>query len=244
MPRRNANTAVSLAQCRPGAVIEFCVTHSMHYLGTVERIHVQGPRHYVVSLSRKEHLTTGEVINGIDPVTGCRPGVHLSHAKRVVSPGHGAVVFDAGNAALYREDRMAHVASGAVVRKGQRLVMRAYLLSSVARDEVMIFLKDNERQLGLQPTEFVDIEGLQEALFRTGIVRSFSCWYDNAAAMGEINILRMKKFIRQNLGRFKFNLDKYQRELEEYDEAEYRREYGSEGRSALSYLDEAIESIC
>ena len=128
----------------------------------------------------------------------------------------------------FAEEHAKYLADGEIRRQGQRQVFesRRGPLAQMARTHVFVYVRANAKALGFKPWEFVHNYNLVQALSDHGILAYFDekgrrQARGNFVVRAEIDVPRMKRFIAQNINRFKLNLSERAREEDEmYAEAE------------------------
>ena len=206
---------VPLHLFRSGAQIEFRIPSGVDRVrvevGTVRHLFRHGPQNLMAILSRTVS-STGAVYEGVNPVTGTERMVNLCHAVTVVEPGTGPVTFEVGSSlnATSPADVAQYRLDGTISRRGHRWVVAGKSVSvpAVMRALVKEHITQRRESLGLLPGEVLDFEPLIRQLRKQGILSvrlNEPDAYPNAYCSGELDVLRFKRFLAQNLNRFKLS---------------------------------------
>jgi hypothetical protein len=231
--------AVPFAQFRTGAVIEFEVFPGKPSQGTIKHLVAYGARNMLAVLSRQiQH--DGTTLENINPATGSELAINLSHATRVISHSDGDVVFGEMLNERLMADAVELRASKGYARRGKRVVLSWGELSPQTAFQILlqehVMLKRED--LGVQPWEVVNLEALLEALKNQGIVRyemhADHCFFANRA---KFSAEKLARFVRQNINRFKVNLDAEAKAREQFEEQMYREEMLNEFRDGRILSD-------
>lgn len=209
---------VPVAQFRPGAVIEFTPTSpSRATHGTIKHLISLGPRHTIAVLSRKVECD-GTIVTEGDREYHVPLIYDISHASRVLHHGTGAVKFEQGvkPALLQEVDRVRATTSYA--RKGKRIVLTWGLYSPQAALRLLVaeYMSRNGGRLGIQPWEYFDEFAFMESLEQVGIVKKSE---GNATFSLRLDVRtdKLVRYLRQNVNRFKRNLDALDRQRQKDD---------------------------
>jgi len=236
--------AVPVSQFRTNSVVEFAVSASRPYQGTIKHLIAYGARNILAVLSRRIEFD-GTVSEGINAFTGMPFTVNLSHATRIISHSSGDVVF--GEVIEPRLLALAAQVRGAkgYSRHGKRArLTRGY--SSPDTDFIILlqeYLMLNRRSLGVQPWEIINYAGLIDSLKSRGIVAvTMSEKHELFIHRLDVRMDNMVRFIRQNINRFKLNLDAEERARAEFEKAMYQEEMEHEMASRRkSYAEDPVD---
>jgi hypothetical protein len=206
---------VPLAQCRPGAVIEFYV-QEQSYVGQVDCVDAtRGYKSYLV------HLTNCTIDGEEEPpmqkaarqsMFGGKHMLRLQDAVRVLQHGKGAVVYYSYLAANRPslDEHEAYMRSSNVRRCGHHLHMGASNVfdndaEDCLRRWLWVYLAKHKQELGYLSTEMIDSFKMLRQMCALGIVKRVI--KEDGRNEAVLNTEKAKRFIRQNLSRFKRNLN-------------------------------------
>jgi hypothetical protein len=230
--------AVPVAQFRTGSVVEFEVVPGKPKQGTVKYLVAYGARNMLAVLSRcVDH--DGSVQDGLHPVTGMEPTINISYATRVLSHCQtGRVVFDNRHLEQHMSEAAKIRAGDGYVRRGTRVILAGdTTLPSISFSLLVLsHLALHGMTLGIKPWELLDFEALLTALkAQQGIIKATEDSVLGCTVRMEVRTDKFARFVRQNINRFKLNLNDEVRERELMDKEEY--EAGDEWDNAFYDCD-------
>lgn len=219
--------AVPFTQFRAGAVIEFEVQSGKPKQGTIQHLTAYGARNLLAVLSRcVDH--DGVVRESTDVAKGAPPLIiNLCHATRVIAHSTGDVVFDGRQDTRLLEEVSELRGSKGYTRRGNNVILTWDTTSPSLALQILVqdYLLRNLDELGVQPWEIVDLEKMLKSLYKARIARQSSGGKDEfLSSTVTVRFDKLKRFMRQNINRFKMNLNAEQRAEKAFDEEMYLKE--------------------
>ena len=218
--------AVPVWQFRRGAVVEFEVFSGKPVQGTIDYLVAYGARNILAVLSRKvEH--DGKVVEGTEAFTKMPPTLNLSHATRVISHSTGEVVFKEEIDPRLLKDVADIRASKGYSRRGNRVVLTWDAGSPDWAFRVLLqeYVVVNRKSLAIQPWEVIDLQELASVLKSRGIASvtldEERDWLERRI---DVRTDKLRRFVRQNINRFKCDLNAEERMRRALEEEMYRED--------------------
>ena len=201
--------------CRKGAVVEFEVFTGKPEVGVIDALTMNGPRSFLALLSKVTD-SDGVEHGPINPFTKSQRAINLSHATKVLQRSEGPLEFKDDDSFLNRcraENADARK-NGIIVRRGHRLVIdgTVHYAPFRARAVLYAFVKENQKTLSIQPWELIDFDALYSALFKNGVAQTYqTSEHKHFPPRVDVNMRKLKHFLRHNVNRFKANLSEAER---------------------------------
>lgn len=249
---KNAKQRVSFTHLTVGAVVEFSIAHQPAFIGTIRALSTNGPGAILAHFSKVTTLE-GEELPLIKPVINAEVVSNVDHAVRILKPGSGKLEFDHQEShtsrALALREATRYRAQGQVSRRGRYVVAQTVreTAPTIIKQLILAEVFRENGSLKIEPWEVLQTSELVNDVFAKGIARTS---YEvlpgglpgrRVARRGlvrneeeehvlripkeaKLDMPRLRKYLRQNLNRFKLSISVAAQEHADALDAIYAKE--------------------